>query len=79
MRWAGHITQRGIQGTGKKFCPKTLRVKAILNLSTDRRKYYMGFREIGSGGVDWTELPQNRICLQIFVNTVMTLYVPQNQ
>jgi len=39
----------------------------------------MGFREMGSGGVDWIQLPQNRICLQTFVNTVMTLYVPQHK
>jgi hypothetical protein len=39
MRWAGHITHKGIQEMGKKFCPKTLRVKAILDLSTDRKKY----------------------------------------
>jgi len=40
MKWAGHITHRGIQEMCKKFCPKTLWVKAILiDLSTDRRKY----------------------------------------
>jgi hypothetical protein len=78
-RWAGHITHRGIKEMGKKFCPKTLGVKAILiDLSTHRRKYSMGFRETGSGGVDCIHLPQNRISLQTFVNTVMTLYVPQN-
>jgi hypothetical protein len=38
----------------------------------------MGFKETGSGDMDWIQLLQNRICLQTFVNTV-TLYVPQNQ
>jgi hypothetical protein len=36
----------------------------------------MDHREIGSGGVDWIDLAQDRDQWRAFVNTVMNLRVP---
>jgi hypothetical protein len=36
----------------------------------------MDLREIGIDGVNWIRLPQVRVHLRVFVNTVMILRVP---
>jgi hypothetical protein len=36
----------------------------------------MDLREIGSGGMDWIDLVQDRDQWRILVNTVMNLWVP---
>jgi hypothetical protein len=38
----------------------------------------MDFREIGWGGMDWIDLAQDRDWWRALVNTVMSLWVPQN-
>jgi hypothetical protein len=36
----------------------------------------MDLREIGWGGMDWTDLIQNRDQWEVFVNTVMNVKAP---
>jgi hypothetical protein len=36
----------------------------------------MDFREIGIDGVNWIQLPQDRVQWRAFVNTVMNLRIP---
>jgi hypothetical protein len=38
----------------------------------------MGLQKVGCGGVDWTELAQNRVRRRAIVNAVMNLRVPYN-
>jgi hypothetical protein len=38
----------------------------------------MDLREIGWGGIDWIDLAQDRDQLMALVNTVMSLWVPED-
>jgi hypothetical protein len=44
----------------------------------DGRLIFSGFQEVGSEGIDWIELAQNRDTWRALVNAVMKFRVPKN-
>jgi hypothetical protein len=46
------------------------------DLSFDRVIKKMDLRVVGSEGVNWIELAQNKVQWHVFVNVVMNLWVP---
>ena len=78
MRWAGHVARMGARRgvytvlvgkrEGKRPLGKT-RHRWEDNIKID-------LEEVGCGGVDWTELAENRDKWRALVNAVMNLRVP---
>jgi hypothetical protein len=79
MRWAGQVALRGKRNTCKILMGKP-EGKRPLRRST--RKWEdnikMDLREMDWGGMEWTDLPQDRDRWTALVNTVMNLRVTYN-
>jgi hypothetical protein len=78
MRWAGHVARMGKRRNayrifvGKPEGRRSLgrpRHRGVDNIKMD-------LREIGSDGIDWIDLAQDRDQWRALVNTVMNLRVP---
>jgi hypothetical protein len=77
MRWAGYVALMG----AKRNAYMSLRGKpeGKRPIGRSRRRWEdnikMDLREIGWGGMDWIDLPQDRDQWKALVNTVMNLRV----
>jgi hypothetical protein len=75
MRWAGNVVHmgegRGVGKPGRKRPLRRPRHRWEDNIKMD-------LQELGCGGMDWTELAQDRDRWQALVNAVMNHRVPQN-
>jgi hypothetical protein len=77
MRWPGHVARMGTEGNASRVLVGKLEGKRPLRRPRRRRvdSIKMDFREIGWGGMDWTDLAQDRDQWRAVVNTVMNLRV----
>ena len=78
MRWAGHVARLGERGgvyrvlvwkPEGKSPPGRPRRRWQNNIKIDRK-------EVGCGGIDWTDLAHNRDTWWGLVNAVMNLRIP---
>jgi hypothetical protein len=80
MRWAGHVAFRGEKRNAYRVLMRELEGKTPLR--KPRRRWEdnirMDLRETGWGGIDWTDLAQDRDQWRALVNTVMNIRVPEN-
>jgi hypothetical protein len=80
LRLAGHVAPMGEKRNAYSFLVGKSEGKRPLGRlrcrSQDNIK--MNLREIGWGGMDWTDLVQDRDQWRALVNTVMKLRVPYN-
>jgi hypothetical protein len=77
MRWAGHVARIG--GKRNAYVILVEKPEGKITLGRPRRGWVynlkMDLREIGWGGVDWTDLAQDRGQWRALVNTVTNLRV----
>jgi hypothetical protein len=79
MRWAGHVAPIGRRGMRIEYLGGgEIRMKETVmkNKTKWLDNIKMDFRDIGSDGMDWIDLAQNRDQWRALVNTVMNLRVP---
>jgi hypothetical protein len=79
IRWARHIAQIGRKKCIENFGEKLERKRPLGRLKHKwQDDIKMDLREIGWGGMDWTDLVHGRDQWRALVNTIMNLRVPQN-
>jgi hypothetical protein len=80
MRWVGHVARMGV----KRHVYRLLvgQPEGKRPLGRPRRRWVDNIRmdlvEVGWGGVDWIGLAQHRDKGRALVNSVLSLWVPQN-
>jgi hypothetical protein len=78
MRWTGHVAGVGEKRNTYRILVGKSEGKRPLGKPRRRRvdNINMDLKEIGWGGVDWTDLAQDRYQWRALVNTVMNLRFP---
>ena len=80
MRWAGHVAHMGERGgTNRALMGKPEGKRPLGRLRhrwEDNIK--MDLQKVGWGGMDWTDLAQDRDSWQALQHAVMNFWVPQN-
>jgi hypothetical protein len=74
MRWAGNVARMGEKRSAYRILVGKPEGKRPRRRWEDNIK--MDLRETGWGGMDWTDLAQDRDQWRALVNTVMNLRVP---
>jgi hypothetical protein len=78
MRWAGYVARIGEKRNACRILvgkPQRKRPRGGLRLKwVDNIKMHL--REIGSSGMEWIDLAQNKDQWRAYVNAVMNLRVP---
>jgi len=78
MSWAGHVACMGERRGVYRVLVGKSGEKGRLGRSRSRWEHNikMDIQEVGCGGMDWTELAQDKDRWQVLVNAVMNLQVP---
>jgi hypothetical protein len=78
MKWAGHVAYMGDSKCVYRVLVGKSEGKRLLGISRNRWEdnSKMDLQEVRCGGMDWTDLVQDRDRWWAFVNMVMNLRVP---
>jgi hypothetical protein len=78
MRWRGHVARMGEKRKACRVLVEKPERKRPLGRPTRRWEdnIKMDLREIGWGGMDWTDLAEDRDLWKALANMVMNLRVP---
>jgi hypothetical protein len=78
MRWAEHVARMGAKRNASRILVGKAEGKEPLGRPKRRwvDNVKMDLREIRRGGMDWTDLAQDRDQWRAIVNTIMNLRVP---
>jgi hypothetical protein len=81
MRRAGHVAQMGERRGFYRILVGRPKGKRTLERPRHRWKnnIMMELKEIGINGANWIQLAQDKVQWQVFVNTVMNVWVPQRK